>query len=93
MKKLIVQEIIIPIPKDVPPKPSVSPEDKITDAIEVMLKNDLKHIGVTQGNTVLGMIRLEDAFKKVGLEGPPKSKGKRTIVVHGRKIIVDKEVS
>ncbi|MBW1739669.1 MAG: CBS domain-containing protein [Deltaproteobacteria bacterium] len=90
MKKLVVQEIIMPMGEDVVLKPSVSPEDKITDAIEVMLKNDLKQIAVTRGNTVLGMIRLEDAFKKIGLEGNLKSKRKRAVIAHGRKIIVDK---
>ena len=89
MRKLSVQEIVIPIEDDVAPKPSVSPEDKITDAIEVMLKNDLKQIAVRRENRVLGMIRLEDAFKEIGLEGGLKLKAKRSIVVHGRKIIVN----
>lgn len=89
MRKLSVQEIVIPIGDDVAPKPSVSPEDKITDAIEVMLKNDLKQIAVRRENRVLGMIRLEDAFKEIGLEGNLKLKAKRSIVVHGRKIIVN----
>ena len=89
MRKLSVQEIVIPIEDDVAPKPSVSPEDKITDAIEVMLKNDLKQIAVRRENRVLGMIRLEDAFKEIGLEGNLQLKAKRSIVVHGRKIIVN----
>jgi len=89
MRKLSVQEIVIPIEDDVAPKPCVSPEDKITDAIEVMLKNDLKQIAVRRENRVLGMIRLEDAFKEIGLEGGVKLKTKRSVVVHGRKIIVN----
>ena len=89
MRKLSVQEIVIPIEDDVAPKPCVSPEDKITDAIEVMLKNDLKQIAVSRENRVLGMIRLEDAFKEIGLEGGVKLKTKRSVVVHGRKIIVN----
>ncbi len=89
MRRLGVQEIIIPVENDIAPKPSVSPEDKITDAIEVMLKNDLKQIAVRRGNTVLGMIRLEDALEKVGLEGNLKAKGKRSVVVQGRKIMVE----
>jgi CBS domain-containing protein len=89
MKKLSVETIIIPIEEEVALKPCVGPEDSITDAIEVMLKNDVKRIAVTQGDQLVGMIRLEDALKKVGLEGDLKSKPKRTIVVHGRKIIVE----
>lgn len=89
MRRLGVQEIIIPMEDDIAPKPSVSPEDKITDAIEVMLKNDLKQIAVRRGSTVLGMIRLEDALKQVGLEGDMKSKGSRSVVIHGRRIVLE----
>jgi signal-transduction protein with cAMP-binding, CBS, and nucleotidyltransferase domain len=34
-----------------------------------MLKNDLRRIAVTNRGMVVGMIRLEDALKKVGLQG------------------------
>lgn len=94
MKKLTVETAIIPIDeKGIPPEPSVSLEDSITHAIEVMLKNDLNRVAVVLGTNVVGMIRLEDALKKVGLEGDLKSKAKevakRIIVVQGRKIIMD----
>jgi CBS domain-containing protein len=91
MKRLAVEAIIIPIDEGVALKPCVSPEDRITEALEVMLKHDLKRIAVIHGNKVLGMIRLEDALKKVGLEGNLKSRGKRSIVIHGRKIMVDEK--
>ncbi|NVM22699.1 MAG: CBS domain-containing protein [Desulfobacterales bacterium] len=93
MKKLTVEAAIIPIETGIGAEPSVRPEDKITDAIEVMLKNDLNRVAVTRESTVIGMIRLEDAFEKIGLEGDLKAKAqeiaKRIIVVQGRKIIVD----
>ena len=89
MKRLTVEAIIIPIEEEVALKPSVGPEDRITGALEVMLKNDLKRIAVTQGNEVVGMIRLEDALKKVGLEGDLKSKGRRSIFIHGRRIVLE----
>ena len=91
MKRLAVEAIIIPIEEGVPVNPSVGPEDRITDAIEVMLKNDLKRIAVTEAGQAIGMIRLEDAFKKIGLEGGLKSKEKRSIVAHGHKIIVNRK--
>jgi len=90
MKRLAVEAIITPIKDEVAIEPSIGPEDRITDAIEVMLKNDLKRIAVIEGNRVVGMIKLEDALKKVGLEGELKSKEKRTVVFQGRKIIVEK---
>jgi CBS domain-containing protein len=91
MKKLTVQAILIPLEEGVPLVPSVAPDDRITEAIEVMLKNDLRRIAVSRGTKVVGMIRLEDAFQKMGLEGDLKSSGKRSVVVHGHKIVVKEE--
>lgn len=90
MKKLSVEGIIIPIDEEIPSKPSVGPEDRITEAIEVMLKNDLKRIAVTRKDKVVGMITLEAALRKIGLEGDLKSKGPRSMVVQGRKILLEK---
>jgi CBS domain-containing protein len=90
MKKLSVEGIIIPIDEAMPSKPSVRPEDRITEAIEVMLKNDLKRLAVTRKDKVVGMITLEDALKKVGLEGNLESRGPRSIVVQGRRILLEK---
>ncbi len=91
MKRLAVEEIIIPIADGVALEPRVGPEDRITEALEVMLKNDLKRIAVTRGKKVLGMIRLEDALKQVGLEGDLKSKRSRSVIIHGRRILVDEK--
>jgi CBS domain-containing protein len=90
MKRLAVESIIAPLEDETPLEPCVSPEDPITDAIEVMLKNDLKRIAVIDGKRVAGMIRLSDALKQIGLEGDLESKGRRTIVFQGRKITVEK---
>ncbi|NVL89974.1 MAG: CBS domain-containing protein [Desulfobacterales bacterium] len=67
MEKPIIQTIIIPLDKDVLPQLSVHSDDKITDAIEAMLKSNLKRIAVSDGNRVVGMIELKDALKKVGI--------------------------
>jgi len=90
MKKLAVKTIVIPIEEGLSPTPSVAPEDRITEALEVMLENDLKCIAVVQGNEVVGMITLEDALKKVGLEQGKTPKRPQSLVVHGRKIVVEK---
>lgn len=89
MKKHEVNEIIVSIEENLSLKPSVSAEDKITDAIEVMLKNDLNRIAVIQEGTIVGMIRLEDALKKVGLEGDLKVQKARVVVRQGRKLVLD----
>lgn len=88
MKKHEVKDIIVPIDKNLAAKLSVAEKDNITEAIEVLLNNDLKQIAVTRKDVVVGMIRLEDALKEIGLEGDLKSKGTRIVVVHGRKIVI-----
>ena len=90
MKKLTVETIIKPIEDGVALKPFVGPEDRITEALEVMLKNDLKRIAVISEDSVLGMVRLDEALKQVGLNGDVKSKERQSLIVHGRKIVVEK---
>jgi len=41
MKRLAVESIIVPMEDEIPLKPSVSPEDPITEAIEVMIKRGI----------------------------------------------------
>ena len=89
MEKLNVKEIILLMDENLSTRPSVSVEDKITDAIEVMLKNDLDRIAVTSKDKILGMIRLEDALKVVGLEDDLKKRAAKIIITHGRKIIIE----
>lgn len=88
MKKLNVREIVVPVEKDLSCKLSVSADDKITDAIEIMLKNDLNRIAVTVKDTIVGMIRLEDALKKIGLEGDLNTQRVKIVVRQGRKLII-----
>jgi CBS domain-containing protein len=89
MKKLAVKTIVIPIDKGLPSDPSVGPDDRITEALEIMVENDLKQIAVVEKGQVVGMITLEDALKKVGLEKGKRPKGPQSMVVHGRKIVVE----
>jgi len=89
MEKLNVKEIILLMDDNLSTRLSVSIEDKITDAIEVMLKNDLERIAVTSKDKILGMIRLKDALKVVGLEDDLKKKAAKIIISHGRKIIIE----
>ncbi|UCG80557.1 MAG: CBS domain-containing protein [Desulfobacterales bacterium] len=67
--RLDIRKILVPLDKNVSLERSVSASHRITEAIEVMLKNDLRRIAVTNRGMVVGMIRLEDALKKVGLQG------------------------
>ena len=90
MKRLTVESVIVPIEEGVEANPSVGPEAKITDALEMMLKNNLKRIAVSRRTKLIGMVRLEDALKALGLDEDLKSKKRQSIVVHGRKITIEK---
>jgi len=89
MEKLTVKEITLLMDENLSNRPSVSVEDKITDAIEVMLKNNLDRIAVISKDKILGMIKLEDALKVIGLEDALKKKTAKIIIRHGRKIIIE----
>jgi len=89
MEKLKVKDITLLMDENLSIRPSVSVEDKITDAIEVMLKNDLDRIAVTSKDKILGMIKLKDALKVIGLEDDLKKKAAKIITKHGRKIIIE----
>ena len=90
MGRLTVESVMVPVEKGVGSEPSVERYDKITDALEVMLKNNRKRIAVRSKREVIGMIRLDDALKALGLEGDLKTKKKQSIVIHGRKITIEK---
>ena len=80
MEKLKVKDITLLMDENLSIRPSVSVEDKITDAIEVMLKNDLDRIAVTSKDKILGMIKLKDALKVIGLEDDLKKKAAKIII-------------
>jgi len=67
MMRRKVDEILLPYEDGVPLKPSVKVGEKIITAIELMVGNDLKQMAVVRNQRPVGMIRLEDAFKKIGL--------------------------
>jgi predicted transcriptional regulator len=67
MKTQTVAAIIRPYKQGVPLYPSVQKDEKLSRAIELMMKFNLKCIVVTRGVKPLGLIRLTDAFQKLGL--------------------------
>jgi CBS domain-containing protein len=66
MQKKVVT-IIHPYPDGLPLEPAVTVEDRITQAIELMVNHNLQCIAVLRNRRPIGMIRLEDAFKALGL--------------------------
>lgn len=69
MRRRSVDEILLPYDQDVPLDPSVEIGEGIVDAIEMMVTSNVKCIAVTINKRPVGIVRLEDAFKKMGLQG------------------------
>ena len=67
MRTRTVVAIIQPFQDGVPLHPSVTAEERITRAIELMVTCNLKCIAVTRGARPIGLIRLADAFRELGL--------------------------
>ena len=69
MRKTKVDEILRPYTEGIPIDPSVHMGDRIIHAIELMVKNNLKCITVLKNQRPIGIVHLEDAFRKIGLHG------------------------
>ena len=67
MRRQKVDEILLPYEEGVPLDPCIEMGERITDAIQLMVSNNLKCITVTRNKRPVGVIRLDDAFNKVGL--------------------------
>ena len=58
---------MLPYRDGVPLKPTVTPDDKLTRAIELMVVYNLKCIAVVRGRRPIGRVCFEDALEKLGL--------------------------
>ncbi len=70
MKSRTVDSIMLPCPEDLPLTPSVASGEKIVRAVELMIGHNLDRIAVIRNRRPIGMVRLEEAFKELGLEMP-----------------------
>ena len=66
-----MEEILLPYRVHVPVEPSINIGDKIIHAVELMVSHDLQEVAVVRGGRPIGMIRLQDAFQKLGLQAEP----------------------
>ena len=69
MKGKKVGEILLPLRKGLQLHPSVTMDEKIINAIEMMLNNNVKDIAVVRNGRPIGMANLEDALRILGLHG------------------------
>jgi signal-transduction protein with cAMP-binding, CBS, and nucleotidyltransferase domain len=72
MKQKRVEEIVLPFKDGIQLNTWVATGDKIIHAVELMVNNNLDTIAVMRNRRPIGMVRLEDALKKLGLQLPPK---------------------
>lgn len=70
MKKGKVNEIIVPYKKGLPLTPYLTVNDDITHAIKAMLKYGVEEIVVVRNLRPIGMIRIKDALRKLGIHHP-----------------------
>jgi CBS domain-containing protein len=70
MKKGKVNEIMLPYKQGLPLSPCLTAHDPITHAVKVMLKYEMNQIAVVRNIRPIGMIRIDDALKKLGLDHP-----------------------
>ena len=68
METIKVKTILLPYRKETPLDYTVTPEDKVVYAVELMVDHNMKMIAVVRSGRPIGMIRLEDALKKLGLD-------------------------
>jgi len=70
MKAGKVNEIILPYKKGLPLDPSLAADDRITDAVKVMLEYEIEEIVVMRNIRPIGRVRISDALKKLGINLP-----------------------
>ncbi len=67
METIKVKTILLPYRKGTPTNYTVTPEDKVIHAVELMLEKNIKSVSVVRSGRPIGMVCLEDALKELGL--------------------------
>ncbi|MEN6486998.1 MAG: hypothetical protein ABFD98_19135, partial [Syntrophobacteraceae bacterium] len=67
MGDMRVIDIVCPLSHNLPLHPNVELHDSLTRAIKLMVSHNLQQIAVFSNNFPIGMVRLKDAFQKIGL--------------------------
>ena len=67
MEAFKVKNVILPFTPGVCLDYAVTPDDKLTHAIQTMLSHGINRIVVVRNGKPIGIIRLDDALEKLGL--------------------------
>lgn len=68
MESCKVKAVLMPFTSGVSLDYAVTPEDRLTHAVQLMLLYGINRITVVQNGHPLGIVRLEDALEKLGLK-------------------------
>ncbi|MHC1729643.1 MAG: CBS domain-containing protein [Syntrophobacteraceae bacterium] len=68
MRSMRLIDIVLPLSQDIVIDPNVDLHDPLTHAIEMMVSYNLQQIVVVSKGFPIGIVRLADAFKKIGLQ-------------------------
>lgn len=63
-----VKDILIPLNRGTPRQPYVDINAKLAEAVEAMINSGVNRIVVVRRGYPVGMIRLHDAVKKLGIQ-------------------------
>jgi signal-transduction protein with cAMP-binding, CBS, and nucleotidyltransferase domain len=68
MESCKVKTVLVPFTSGMSLDHSVTPEDRLTHAVQLMLVCGINRIAVVQNGHPMGMVRLDDALEKLGLK-------------------------
>jgi len=67
MESRKVKSVLMPYTPGIRLDYTVTPDDKLTHAVQIMLANNVSRLAVIRNDRPVGSIRIEDALKKLGL--------------------------
>lgn len=68
MESRKVKAVLIPFTHGICLDHTVTPEDRLTHAVQLMLFYGINRIAVVRNGHPMGIVRLEDALEKLGLK-------------------------
>lgn len=71
MERKRVKDILLPYDNRAPLNPSIGLMDRLTDAVELMVRNNVNKAAVILNKRPIGVISLDDALQVLGLRPFP----------------------
>jgi CBS domain-containing protein len=68
MESCKVKTVVMPFTTGMNLDHSVTPEDRLTHAVQLMLVYGINRIAVVQNGHPMGIVRLDDALERLGLK-------------------------